>query len=148
MKPLFVDTGSPDNDECTQDNAASTADSTSANIFRVSSPSSPRILNLTAALQGNSSKDDNTGGNHTNALNAVSPGSSSGVSEGYACDKYKRRGNNFAQSAASSSAYSLTKEEAQMKYEEESFYSAPENEHGDDNIWGLLSGVMGNIYEW
>ena len=32
--------------------------------------------------------------------------------------------------------------------EELSFYSASENEHGDDNIWGLLSGVGGNIYEW
>ena len=32
--------------------------------------------------------------------------------------------------------------------EEESFYSQSENEHGDDNIWGLLSGVAGNIYEW
>lgn len=35
-----------------------------------------------------------------------------------------------------------------MRQEEESFYSASENEHGDDNIWGLLSGVGGNIYEW
>jgi hypothetical protein len=32
--------------------------------------------------------------------------------------------------------------------EELSFYSASENKHGDDNIWGLLSGVGGNIYEW
>jgi len=32
--------------------------------------------------------------------------------------------------------------------EEESFYSSSTNEHGDDNIWGLLSGVAGNIYEW
>ena len=32
--------------------------------------------------------------------------------------------------------------------EELSFYSAAENKHGDDNIWGLLSGVGGNIYEW
>jgi hypothetical protein len=35
-----------------------------------------------------------------------------------------------------------------MIQEEQSFYSASENEHGDDNIWGLLSGVGGNIYEW
>lgn len=35
-----------------------------------------------------------------------------------------------------------------MLQEELSFYSASENEHGDDNIWGLLSGVGGNIYEW
>jgi len=152
MKPLSVDTGSPDSDECTRGNAAATADSASANTFGVSSPSSPRILNLTDALQGSSSNDDSTGGNYSNALDEVvdevSPGSSSGVSDGDPRDQYKRRGNNFAQSAASSSAYSLTMAEAQMKYEEESFYSAPENEHGDDNIWGLLSGVMGNIYEW
>ena len=32
--------------------------------------------------------------------------------------------------------------------EEESFYSQSENNFGDDNIWGLLSGVAGNIYEW
>ena len=32
--------------------------------------------------------------------------------------------------------------------EELSFYSASENAQGDDNIWGLLSGVGGNIYEW
>lgn len=42
----------------------------------------------------------------------------------------------------------LTEEERQMKEEELSFYSASENEHGDDNIWGLLSGVGGNIFEW
>ncbi len=35
-----------------------------------------------------------------------------------------------------------------MTAEELSFYSASENKHGDDNIWGLLSGVGGNIYEW
>jgi MHS family proline/betaine transporter-like MFS transporter len=52
------------------------------------------------------------------------------------------------QSELSASAHSLTIEEKYMKHEEESFYSAPENEHGDDNVWGLLSGVMGNIYEW
>jgi hypothetical protein len=32
--------------------------------------------------------------------------------------------------------------------EELSFYSASDNHHGDDNIWGLLSGIGGNIYEW
>lgn len=35
-----------------------------------------------------------------------------------------------------------------MKLEEKSFYSARENEKGDDSIWGLLSGALGNIYEW
>ena len=38
--------------------------------------------------------------------------------------------------------------ERQMKEEELSFYSASGNEHGDDNIWGLLSGVGRNIFEW
>jgi hypothetical protein len=42
----------------------------------------------------------------------------------------------------------LTEAERQMRDEEISFYSNSENEHGDDNIWGLLSGVGGNIYEW
>jgi len=42
----------------------------------------------------------------------------------------------------------LTEAERQMRDEELSFYSNSENEHGDDNIWGLLSGVGGNIYEW
>jgi hypothetical protein len=42
----------------------------------------------------------------------------------------------------------LPESERQMKVEELSFYSASENEHGDDNIWGLLSGVGGNIFEW
>lgn len=42
----------------------------------------------------------------------------------------------------------LTHEEKLMKEEEQSFYSASDKEHGDDNIWGLLSGVGGNIYEW
>jgi hypothetical protein len=32
-----------------------------------------------------------------------------------------------------------------MGDEEISFYS---NSANDDNIWGLLSGVGGNIYEW
>jgi len=42
----------------------------------------------------------------------------------------------------------LPESERQMKEEELSFYSASENDHGDDNIWGLLSGVGGNIFEW
>jgi hypothetical protein len=42
----------------------------------------------------------------------------------------------------------LTEAEKSMREEELSFYSNSENEHGDDNIWGLLSGVGGNIYEW
>jgi hypothetical protein len=42
----------------------------------------------------------------------------------------------------------LTEAERQMHDEELSFYSNSENEFGDDNIWGLLSGVGGNIYEW
>ena len=42
----------------------------------------------------------------------------------------------------------MSPEELSLKQEEESFYSAPANEAGDDNIWGLLSGVMGNVYEW
>ncbi|KAL3934396.1 MAG: hypothetical protein SGARI_003399 [Bacillariaceae sp.] len=42
----------------------------------------------------------------------------------------------------------LTEAEKSMKEEELSFYSASDNDHGDDNIWGLLSGVGGNIYEW
>jgi hypothetical protein len=42
----------------------------------------------------------------------------------------------------------LSVAEKNMREEELSFYSASENEHGDDNIWGLLSGVGGNIYEW
>jgi len=42
----------------------------------------------------------------------------------------------------------LTDAERQMREEELSFYSASDNDHGDDNIWGLLSGVGGNIYEW
>jgi hypothetical protein len=42
----------------------------------------------------------------------------------------------------------MTEAERQMKLEELSFYSASDNDLGDDNIWGLLSGVGGNIYEW
>ena len=38
--------------------------------------------------------------------------------------------------------------EQQLQEEEASFYSNSTNQHGDDNIWGLLSGVGGNIYEW
>lgn len=43
---------------------------------------------------------------------------------------------------------SMPMNEKLMLQEEQSFYSASENEHGDDDIWGLLSGVGGNIYEW
>ena len=46
------------------------------------------------------------------------------------------------------SADNMTETERQMRDEELSFYTNSENEHGDDNIWGLLSGVGGNIYEW
>ena len=42
----------------------------------------------------------------------------------------------------------MTESERRMREEEISFYSASENDHGDDNIWGLLSGVGGNVYEW
>jgi hypothetical protein len=42
----------------------------------------------------------------------------------------------------------LSEAERQMKQEEISFYSSADNDHGDDNIWGLLSGASGNIYEW
>jgi ribulose 1,5-bisphosphate carboxylase large subunit-like protein len=42
----------------------------------------------------------------------------------------------------------MTEAEQSMRDEEISFYSNSENEFGDDNIWGLLSGVGGNIYEW
>mmetsp|Transcript_18004 Transcript_18004/g.44477 ORF Transcript_18004/g.44477 Transcript_18004/m.44477 type:complete len:567 (+) Transcript_18004:157-1857(+) len=42
----------------------------------------------------------------------------------------------------------MSKEERLMKQEELSFYSTSTNDQGDDNIWGLLSGVGGNIYEW
>ena len=37
---------------------------------------------------------------------------------------------------------------ANITAEELSFYSASENDHGDDSLWGLLSGAGGNIYEW
>ena len=42
----------------------------------------------------------------------------------------------------------LSQEERLMKQEELSFYSSSTKDQGDDNIWGLLSGVGGNIYEW
>lgn len=42
----------------------------------------------------------------------------------------------------------MSEADKRMKEEELSFYSASDNDHGDDNIWGLLSGVGGNIYEW
>lgn len=42
----------------------------------------------------------------------------------------------------------LTEAERQMREEELSFYSNSEHDFGDDNIWGLLSGAGGNIYEW
>mmetsp|Transcript_2657 Transcript_2657/g.3873 ORF Transcript_2657/g.3873 Transcript_2657/m.3873 type:complete len:556 (+) Transcript_2657:183-1850(+) len=39
-------------------------------------------------------------------------------------------------------------DEKLMKDEEDTFYSQSTDRDGDDNIWGLLSGVGGNIYEW
>ena len=42
----------------------------------------------------------------------------------------------------------LTEADQQMQEEEFAFYYHSTTEHGDDNIWGLLSGVGGNIYEW
>jgi hypothetical protein len=42
----------------------------------------------------------------------------------------------------------LTEAEKSMRDEELSFYSNSTNDYGDDNIWGLLSGIGGNIYEW
>ena len=58
-------------------------------------------------------------------------------------------GGNPASAATSNSGKKyMSPEELSLRQEEESFYSAPANEAGDDNIWGLLSGVMGNVYEW
>lgn len=42
----------------------------------------------------------------------------------------------------------MNEAEKSMRDEEISFYSNSDNDVGDDNIWGLLSGVGGNIYEW
>jgi hypothetical protein len=39
-------------------------------------------------------------------------------------------------------------DERQMAAEELSFYSASENECGDNDMWGFLSGVCGNLFEW
>lgn len=50
--------------------------------------------------------------------------------------------------SSSSSTTTLSLNSKLMREEEETFYSAEENQHGDDNIWGLLSGVAGNMYEW
>lgn len=53
-----------------------------------------------------------------------------------------------ASTGASEGSDDLPHKQSLMYKEEESFYSAEDNKHGDDNIWGLLSGVGGNIYEW
>jgi len=53
-----------------------------------------------------------------------------------------------ASNSTLSSSTTLSLNSKLMKEEEETFYSAEGNEHGDDDIWGLLSGVAGNIYEW
>jgi hypothetical protein len=50
--------------------------------------------------------------------------------------------------AANNDDDTLTEAEKQMREEELSFYSNSENDAGDDNVWGLLSGAGGNIYEW
>jgi hypothetical protein len=50
--------------------------------------------------------------------------------------------------AISAPEENLTEAERSMRDEEISFYSASDNEYGDDNIWGLLSGVGGNVHEW
>lgn len=52
------------------------------------------------------------------------------------------------ESGSLAGAEPMTEAEKRMQEEELSFYSASDNDHGDDNIWGLLSGVGGNIYEW
>jgi hypothetical protein len=64
----------------------------------------------------------------------------------------KRRGSTQIEGmealAAMAQDENLTEAERSMREEEISFYSASDNEYGDDNIWGLLSGVGGNVYEW
>jgi hypothetical protein len=50
--------------------------------------------------------------------------------------------------ATSNSGKCMSPAEISLRQEEASFYGAPANEAGDDNIWGLLSGAMGNVYEW
>ena len=61
------------------------------------------------------------------------------MDDGSSNDKNLYHGSNYA---------TMTEAEKNMKDEELSFYSASENDCGDDNIWGLLSGIGGNIYEW
>jgi len=46
------------------------------------------------------------------------------------------------------SGSNLTPTSSIIKEEEDKFYSAEDNTHGDDDIWGILSGVGGNMYEW
>jgi len=50
--------------------------------------------------------------------------------------------------SSSSSTSTLSLNSKLMREEEETFYSAEDNPYGDDSIWGLLSGVAGNMYEW
>lgn len=61
--------------------------------------------------------------------------------------KYVSDSNSIDSSIAVSSDI-LSAEEVLMKHEEDTFYSQNIPGEGDDNIWGLLSGVGGNIYEW
>ena len=61
------------------------------------------------------------------------------MDDGSSNDKNLYHGNNYA---------TMTEAEKNMKDEELSFYSASDNDCGADNIWGLLSGIGGNIYEW
>jgi hypothetical protein len=63
-------------------------------------------------------------------------------------DTVYRDAANLGNNNESDSDDEIPADEKLMMEEEQSFYSASENEHGDDNIWGLLSGVGGNIYEW
>lgn len=76
--------------------------------------------------------------------------SSSTTIEGMeALDEDDRQQNDYYDNnRLSRSVSNMSESERQMKEEELSFYSASENDFGDDNIWGLLSGVGGNIYEW
>jgi len=42
----------------------------------------------------------------------------------------------------------MTPNRSILKEEENKFYAAEDNNMGDDDIWGVLSGVGGNMYEW
>ena len=103
---------------------------------------------LSSSYLSSPPSSDSLGGNaDSNSLVGSDPGSADARQAITGMENVLRESAAIPQPCSESDS-DIPASEKLMKMEEESFYSMSDVETGDDNIWGLLSGVGGNMYEW